>query len=70
MLKTRLDTDRLTENMIAWAKNELGNPRYAGWVPVERVLQQKPQKEITKGERHDRIECDLQMQTRHAGGVS
>ena len=25
------ETERLTENMIAWAENEMGSDRYAGW---------------------------------------
>ena len=33
---------KLTENMIRWAESKLGSTEYAGWVPLERVLDQKP----------------------------
>ena len=37
-----MEKEKLIGNMIVWAKNMLGNPKYLGWVPLERVLAQQP----------------------------
>ena len=38
--------NEFTENMIKWAKDKFGSKEYAGWVPVERVLWQKHERNM------------------------
>lgn len=37
-----MENETYISNMIAWAKEALGTPEYTGWVPLSRVLAQKP----------------------------
>lgn len=37
-----LTINEMKENAISWAMEHLGRAEYIGWVPLTRVLEQKP----------------------------